>query len=589
VSDEVEGTLVRVAPETGTVTKKIRLAGRPEGVTTADGSVWTGVQAAGSAHKGGNLRLQSPVFDYLDPALAYYVGTWDLISVTSDGLVGFKRVGGIDGNTLVADLATSLPRPSDNGRTYSFQLRPGIRFSTGKEVTPADVRATFERIFRAYGFEERLRDEHGKLTKPVRDTSPAVGYYSGIVGAADCQKHATKPCDLSRGIVTSDADNTVTFHLTAADPEFLYKLALPFGSVVPKGTPVGKQQIIPGTGPYKVATFIPYRYARLVRNPLFHVWRADAQPDGLPDTIELRTNVAKPNGRPSTTSEAFRAAAAGRIDVPEGGVPSELMTTARTRYPAQLYTTPAPQTNWIILNTTRPPFSNVHARRALAYALDRGKLVASRGGTDVAATTCQLLPPGMPAYKPYCPFTAPGGPSGRWTAPDLARARAEVARSGTRGARVRMITTDQTPGFGEANLVAAAALRRLGYRVSVKHYALDRDYFGSFFTDSKHIDAAANGWIQDYPAPSNFFTGLNCPASPYTCDPKLRTQFAQTTTEANTSGSNEPWTKLDRDYTDSAIVIPFMSPKSVDFVSKRVGNFQHHPEFDLLIDQLWVR
>jgi peptide/nickel transport system substrate-binding protein len=215
--------------------------------------------------------------------------------------------------------------------------------------------------------------------------------------------------------------------------------------------------------------------------------------------------------------------------------------------------------------------------------------VANEGGTDFAAPTCQLLPPGIPAYKPYCPFTAPGGPAGRWTAPDLARARDEVARSGTRGARIRMITTAQTPGFGRTNLLVAATLRRLGYHVAVEHYALDKDYFSAFFSDSKHIDAAANGWIQDYPAPSNFFTGLNCPASPYTCDANLDKRFARTTTEANTSGSTAPWTKLDREYTDSAIVIPFDNPKSVDFVGKRVGNFQHHPEFDLLIDQLWVR
>ena len=92
-----------------------------------------------------------------------------MLSVTNDGLVGFKRVGGIDGNTLVPDLATSLPQPSDNGRTYSFQLRRGIRFSNGKEVTPDDVRATFERLFRAYGLDEQHK----------REPSPRLDFYSG--------------------------------------------------------------------------------------------------------------------------------------------------------------------------------------------------------------------------------------------------------------------------------------------------------------------------------------------------------------------------------------------------------------------------
>jgi YVTN family beta-propeller protein len=575
VSDEVDGTLVRVDPKTGTA-RRTTLGGRPEGVAVADGSVWVGVQAAGEAHRGGTLRLVSPVFDFIDPALAYLPGTWDILSVTHDGLVGFKRVGGIDGNTLVPDLASSLP-PSDNGRTYSFQLRRGVRFSNGKQVTPGDVRASFERLFRAYAFDE----------KHQRVLSPRLDFYSGIVGAAACKTHP-QACDLSRGIVTSNKDRTVTFHLTAPDPEFLYKLAVPFGSVVPKGTPVGGTQRIPGTGPYEVAALTPRRYARLVRNPYFHVWSRAAQPAGLPNTIEFSTSLAQGKGRPTSMREAFLAAAAGRVDVPLDGVPSELMATARTRYPAQVHITPAPKTDWVLVNTQRPPFSNVHARRALAYALDRGRMVTSQGGTDVAAPTCQLLPPGLPGYKPYCPFTA-GPQTGHWTAPDLAQARAEVAGSGTRGARVRVITTDQSPDFGEQNLEVAATLRKLGYRVSVKHFATDNGYFGAMVNDSRHIDAAVSGWIQDYPAPSNFFSGANCPNSPFFCSKAYAHQIAHTSAAAAASGSNGPWTKLDREVTDRALLIPFLDGKAIDFVSKRVGNYQHHPEFDLLIDQLWVR
>jgi YVTN family beta-propeller protein len=575
-SDEVDGMLVRVDPKTGVVTKT-SLGGRPEGVVVANGSVWVGVQAAGMAHRGGELRLITPLVDYIDPALAYYVGTWDLISVTHDGLVGFKRVGGIDGNTLVPDLATSLPRPSDGGKTYSFQLRNGVSFANGKDITPADVRATFERLFRAYG----LTEEH------VREPSPRLDFYSGIVGAIACTSHP-KTCDLSRGIVTSNADRTVTFHLVAPDPEFLYKLAVPFASIVPQGTPVGGTKPIPGTGPYKIATFVPHRYVRVVRNPRFHLWSRSAQPEGLPDAIELSTNLTKGAGSPASPRAAFLAAAAGRIDVPEAGVTAGLLAQAKTQYPGQLHVTPAAQTNWLTLNTRRLPFSNLHARRAVAFALDRGKMVANLGGSDFAAPTCQLLPPGLPAYKPFCPFTA-GPPTGRWTAPDLARARAEVARSGTRGASVRVITTDQTPDFGRQNLEVAATLRALGYKVSVKHYATDKEYFGAFFSDPDRVDAAVNGWIQDYPAPSNFFSGPTCANSPYFCSAAFNQRLAHAGATAASSGSNAPWTAFDRYATELAPVIPFLNLKAVDFVSKRLGNYQHHPEFDLLVDQVWVR
>ncbi len=576
VSDEVGGRLVRVDSKTGAATL-IKLGGRPEGIAVANGALWVSVQAAGDAHSGGDLRVVTPVFDFIDPALAYFTATWNAISVTNDGLVGFKRVGGIDGNTLVPDLATSLPQPTNGGRTYSFQLRPGIRFSNGKEVTPADVRATFERLFRAYGF-----DEQGK-----RVPSPRLDFYAGILGAAGCQSHP-QTCNLSPGIVTSDADRTVTFHLTRADPEFLYKLAVPFGSIVPRDTPVGGTQRIPGTGPYKVATFVPHRYIRLVRNPYFHVWSSAAQPAGLPDAIDLSTNLAKGRGAPADTRTAFLAAAAGRIDVPEAGVPTSLLTTARTRYPAELHITPGPTTHWVILNTRRAPFSNVHARRALAFALDRARMVAIAGGSDLAAPTCQILPPGMPGYKPYCPFTA-GTQTGRWSEPDLRRAHQEVALSGTRGTHVTVITTDETKDFGRQDLYVAATLRELGYRVTVKHYPTDNTYFAAAFNDWRHLNAYVSGWNQDYPAPSNFFSALSCVNNPDTCSPALDRTLATTAATAAATGSNAIWTKLDRTVTDRAIMVPFITPKAVDFVSKRVGNYQHHPEYGLLIDQLWVR
>jgi peptide/nickel transport system substrate-binding protein len=158
-----------------------------------------------------------------------------------------------------------------------------------------------------------------------------------------------------------------------------------------------------------------------------------------------------------------------------------------------------------------------------------------------------------------------------------------------RGARVRIVTTDQTSDVDAQNLELAATLRRLGYRVTVTHYSTDLAYFNEVFNTSKRVDAVVNGWFQDFPAPSNYFGGINCPTSPYYCSPAYRRRFGAVVAAATARDSNEPWTRFDREVTDSAAVVPYDNLKSVDFVSKRVGNYQHHPEFDLLIDQLWVR
>ena len=158
--------------------------------------------------------------------------------MTNDGLLGWKRAGGQAGAELVPDLAVSLPSISDDRRTYIFQLRRGIRYSDGRLVKASDFRHSLERVFKLMPAPE-----------PV-----AVDFYRTIVGADRCKTGPSR-CELSRGIVTDEA-GTVAFHLSAPDPEFLFKLTLPFAFVLPSGTPPREAVMrpLPATGPYQVAS-----------------------------------------------------------------------------------------------------------------------------------------------------------------------------------------------------------------------------------------------------------------------------------------------------------------------------------------------
>ena len=143
-----------------------------------------------------------------------------------------------------------------------FKLRSGIKFSNGQTVTGNDVKATFERLFK------------------IGNSPNAGSWYNVIVGGDACVK-TPKTCDLSKGIVVNG--NTVTFHLTKGDPEFLDKLAVPFAFILPASTPAKNVDIPPpGTGPYKWAEYAPTKQIKLVRNPYFKVWSSDAQPAGTP-------------------------------------------------------------------------------------------------------------------------------------------------------------------------------------------------------------------------------------------------------------------------------------------------------------------
>src|SRR5499427_8581524 len=73
-------------------------------------------QAAG--HKGGTFTiLANSAFGVADPAQNYTLEEWQLLIDTHDGLVSFAKVGGLPGTKIVPDLATSIPVPTNGGKT----------------------------------------------------------------------------------------------------------------------------------------------------------------------------------------------------------------------------------------------------------------------------------------------------------------------------------------------------------------------------------------------------------------------------------------------------------------------------------------
>lgn len=193
-------------------------------------------------HKGGTLHLVAKSGGgTLDPMVNYTLQYWQLYQATYDGLLAFTKVGGDQSFQVVPDLAQAMPKVTDGGKTYVFQLRKGIKFSNGQPVTTADVLASFERIF--------------KVSSPTAGT-----FYNGIVGAAACLK-TPATCNLSQGVVGDPKTNTVTIHLVAPDPEFPYKLAVPHASILPANAPSkdAGTKPIPGTGAYKFASYDPDR------------------------------------------------------------------------------------------------------------------------------------------------------------------------------------------------------------------------------------------------------------------------------------------------------------------------------------------
>jgi peptide/nickel transport system substrate-binding protein len=519
------------------------------------------------------------VIDWLDPN-GYSVGTWQLISLAYDGLVAYRRVAGAAGATIVAALATNVPAPSPDDRTYVFTLRPGLRYSDGTPVQAEDVRASMERFLR------------------VTHDAPLPRYYDGIVGAERCVEQPAR-CDLSQGIEVDERTRTIAFHLTRPDGEFLHKLALPFAYVVPADTPLRRtgDHAPPGTGPYRFATWDAARGGSLVRNPHFRTWSPQARPPGFANRIELSARNSQGTSAQAAAVRRGEADLAVLVNAFTFLLPPKRIEALGLRSPGQLLSHPEPTFEYMFLNTRTPPFDDVRVRRALNYATDRARLVELAGGPEIATPTCQIVPKPFPGYETYCPYTAHRAPGAGWTAPDMERARRLVAESHTAGERIVVLTVARKPEVGH---YFTGLLDRLGYRASLRVLPFfpegDPGTYGSAIR-RPHAQLAISGFLADYASPSTFIQTLfSCGpgASPSPnnlsryCDSALDQQVEHAL-DAQGAEANARWIAIDRRLTKLAPTVPLTNRRSVDFVSKRVGNVQHHLQGYTLLDQMWVR
>jgi YVTN family beta-propeller protein len=574
VANGDEGTVSRIDPATRRPTATVALKSSPTALAVADGSIWTAVIGGAAGHRGGTLRVETRPYDFkLEPS-AYDSHADQIMSLVYSGLVSYRRAGGASYGSLVGDLATEVPKPSPDGRTYVFRLRKGIRYSNGAPVKPQDFRVSMETLLR----------RHGKNVPP---------FYNQIVGVPACVARP-KSCDLSKGIVTDPATGTITLHLTEPDPELMHALASMLAYVAPAEHPFDSKEQPPGTGPYKIVSFNRKRGARLVRNPRFRVWSADARPDGAADEIVVRVRRDTRLGAQVRAVERGQADVATASEIWGNGIGPAKVRALATRSAGRVSTDAAPLLEYMWMNVKAQPFDDVNVRRALNYAIDRDRIAEIAGGANLAQATCQLVAPGFPAYKPSCRYTTRPGTGGEYNGPDLALARRLIDRSGTKGMKVTVWTFEVKRAYGA---YFVSVLRRLGYRSALRVF----DDYPSFIDATlgqRHNPAqiGTNEWLADFAAPSNFARPFTCEGAGTTtdvrlthyCDRAIDARFAAARRATGTD-SNALWQKVYERIEAAAPAVPLVNRREVTLVSKRVGNFQHHPMWGTLLEQLWVR
>jgi ABC-type transport system substrate-binding protein len=516
------------------------------------------VEASGSGHRGGRLVIVDGGLDSLDPAIADDTNSNALIGLAYDGLTAFRRVGGAAGTQVVPDLAAALPEATADSTTWSFHLRKGIRYSDGRPLRAADFRRALVRMLILH--------------------SPWASAFLNLSGARTCMQH--RHCDLS-GSVIVDGPSALTFRLSRPDPRFLYHLIWLFP--VPPGAPlhdVGARPV-PSTGPYAFESYVPNHLLTIVRNRYFHVWSAAARPDGYPAEIVYRivsNGVAVRDVLAGTADLAFQANLSGaRI---------EQLQVHDVR---QVHVDPQSATTYVFLNVRHPPFDDVRVRRALNYAVDRQRVAALAGSTLLARPTCQIVPPVVPGYRPYCPYTIAPDASGNWKAPDLSRARALIRESGTRGESVIVWSFAY---FRPESQYFVSLLRQLGYHARL-HYIPDSGRYFDALSRARNVQAGFAGWFGGQLA-VDWLDVLDCSDTDNNlgrfCDPRIDTQIARLTRNepANPAGTTQLAAAIDHELTNQAPFIPLFTPSLVDLTSRRVANYEDQ-NGTVLIDQLWVR
>jgi YVTN family beta-propeller protein len=557
VANAGDGTVTRINPATVKPIATIPVGGSPTALTVAYGRVWVAVDAQAIApsrggSSGGTLRIVSGLdVDSMDPSLAANGLSQQLLYATCAKLLNYPDKAGAAGSQLTPEVAEALPTRSPDGKTYTFTIRPGFRFSP-----PSDQPVTAE-TFR-YTIERALNHRTG---------SYADAFFGDIVGADAYM--AGKAAHISG--ITASASQLI-IRLRAPAPDFLARIAMPAFCAVPTNTPINPdgERVIPAAGPYYVGSYTPGQGVVLVRNPNYH----GSRPHHF---ARIQLTVGVPAQRAASEIEARTAdyttfggfeyhitlgiAALISSLAPRFGLGSAAAAHGRQQY---FVTPPALQLDYFDLNANRSLFSDVRVRQAVNYAIDRRALAAVGSGFQALpdTPTDHYLPPGIPGYRAAHVYPL---------APDLAKARQLIAAAHAAGRTVVLYTFDPYPGPELAQIVKND-LSRIGLQVEIHTFPSGR-YFSLVGTPGAPFDLAYNGWIADYPDPDDFLNFLLDDSSlwPPLKDPLAQRELAAA---AQLSGPERYLTYGALDLTLARNVAPwaaFGTGSSHDFFSSHIG------------------
>lgn len=440
-----------------------------------------------STKTGGTLRLAAASdCDSWDPGRTYYGWCWNMQRLFTRGLVGFSKVNGTKPE-IIGDLATGLGKHNADFTEWSYTLRDGVKFSNGKDITPADVKYGVERLFAV----------------DVINGGPA-GYFIGLVGPKS-YRGPYKDGDLDT-ITTSG--KTITFKLAAPNADFDYLMALPAAAPVPakveggsgfSGANYGKKPV--SSGPFVIDSYTQNKSVSFVRNKY---WAKATDPIRKPlaKAITLTINSSPPDIDRKLQAGTYDA----KMDIDIGST----LQTAVLRNPklkANADDAPTPFIRYFSL--PQKVIDNVHCRRAVQYALNKAAVLQAYGGplhgTIAGAVTPITIPGHDQSYVAY--------PIGSKNTGDVAKAKQELQACGKPDGFSTKFTYGTPTETGPKVFQAAqASLARVGIKITQAPNA-NSSYYTTWFGSPRNVKAQGlgigiAGWGADFPTGYGFWNNI---------------------------------------------------------------------------------
>ncbi|TXR48885.1 ABC transporter substrate-binding protein [Phyllobacterium endophyticum] len=494
----------------------------------------------------------------LDPAIGYDWVNWSMIKSLYSRLMDYEP----GTANLVPSLAETFG-VSDDGLTYTFKLRKGVKFTNGREVVASDVKYSIERAVNP------------------KTQGPGAGFFGSIKGYEEVTGSKTTTLE---GIETPD-DATVIFHLSRPDATFLHVLAINFASVVPHeaveaaGGDFGKKPV--GSGTFMLKDWTIGQRLVFERNPDYFV-------KDMPHIDKFTVEVGQ------EPLVALLRLQKGEVDIAGDGIPPAKFLEIKNSPdgPNMIVDGQQLHTGYVTLNTRVKPLDNVKVRQALNMAVNKDRITRILNGRATAAN--QPLPPLMPGYdKSYTGY-----------AYDVEKAKALLAEAGFPDGFETVLystNTDPQPRIAQAIQQDLAAV---GVKAEVRALAQANVIAaGGTEGEAPMIWSGGMAWIADFPDPSNFYGPiLGCSGAvaggwnwSWYCNPDIdkRAVAADSMSDpAKVAERSGTWGKIFTDIMADAPWIPVINERRVVAKSLRMGgadNIYIDPTRVINYDAIYVK